>query len=63
MHLKSIPEQLITKANSDSKHDEIFIGFESCMKGNGEMFNLYLGIDYLADIEHTLIKIIYIKRS
>lgn len=51
------------KAHSDSKHDAILQGFESYMKGNGEMFNSYLGINYLAHIEQTLIKIVYIKRS
>lgn len=33
------------------------------MKGNGEMFNSYLEINYLAYIEHTLTKIVYIKMS
>lgn len=34
---------------------------ESYMKGNAEIFNSYIGINWLAHIEHTLIKIIYIK--
>lgn len=63
MHPKPVPWQLIMKAHSDSKHDAILQGFESYMKGNGEMFNSYLGINYLAHIEQTLIKIVYIKRS
>lgn len=63
MHPKPVSWQLIMKAHSDSKHDAILQGFESYMKGNGEMFNSYLGINYLAHTEQTLIKIVYIKRS
>lgn len=48
---------------SDSKYDAIIKGFESHIKGNGEGFNSYLGINYLAHIDQILIKIIYINRS
>lgn len=38
MHPKALPWQHIIKAHSDSKHDAISQGFESYIKGNGEIF-------------------------
>lgn len=38
-------------------------GFESRTKGNDEVFNSYLGINYVVHIDQILIKIIYINKS
>jgi len=51
------------KVHSDSKYDTIIQCFESYIKGNDEMFNSYLGINYLLHIDQTLIKIIYVNGS